>query len=166
MCARSQYRAYSQGEGSEDRILIHKRVWEDLPAKEFSYGYKWETQDSKFVSKLVRHESSRERETYMGQCVRNPQIPSSDSNSEVMEEASSHQLHLERKQQDKIRVLSEFLRQITCCTVETFKDSRRNDSTRDAGPRPHTLLGRKLSLNCLFAGRNNNNFDLCRPPGN
>ena len=25
---------------------------------------------------------------------------------------------------------------------------------------------RKLSLNCLFAGRNNNNFDLCRPPGN
>ena len=23
----------------------------------------------------------------------------------------------------------------------------------------------KLSLNCLFAGRNNNNFDLCRPPG-
>ena len=30
----------------------------------------------------------------------------------------------------------------------------------------NTLLGRKLSLNCLFAGRNNNNFDLCRPPGN
>ena len=29
-----------------------------------------------------------------------------------------------------------------------------------------TLLGRKLSLNCLFARRNNNNFDLCRPPGN
>ena len=29
-----------------------------------------------------------------------------------------------------------------------------------------TLVGRKLSLNCLFAGRNNNNFDLCRPPGN
>ena len=29
-----------------------------------------------------------------------------------------------------------------------------------------TRLGRKLSLNCLFAGRNNNNFDLCRPPGN
>ena len=25
---------------------------------------------------------------------------------------------------------------------------------------------RKLSLNCLFAGRKNNNFDLCRPPGN
>ena len=25
---------------------------------------------------------------------------------------------------------------------------------------------RKLSLNCLFAGRNNNNFDICRPPGN
>ena len=24
----------------------------------------------------------------------------------------------------------------------------------------------KLSLNCLFAGWNNNNFDLCRPPGN
>ena len=29
-----------------------------------------------------------------------------------------------------------------------------------------TLLRRKLSLNCLFAGRNSNNFDLCRPPGN
>ena len=29
----------------------------------------------------------------------------------------------------------------------------------------YTLLGRKLSLNCLFTGRNNNNFDLCRLPG-
>ena len=29
-----------------------------------------------------------------------------------------------------------------------------------------TLRVGKLSLNCLFAGRNNNNFDLCRPPGN
>ena len=31
---------------------------------------------------------------------------------------------------------------------------------------PSTLRVGKLSLNCLFAGRNNNNFDLCRPPGN
>ena len=30
----------------------------------------------------------------------------------------------------------------------------------------HTRGVGKLSLNCLFAGRNNNNFDLCRPPGN
>ena len=29
-----------------------------------------------------------------------------------------------------------------------------------------TLRFRKLSLNCLFVGRDNNNFDLCRPPGN
>ena len=29
-----------------------------------------------------------------------------------------------------------------------------------------TLRVRKLSLNCLFAGGNNNNFDLCRPSGN
>ena len=34
------------------------------------------------------------------------------------------------------------------------------------GKERSTLLGRKLSLNCLFAGRNNNNSDLCRPPGN
>ena len=45
-----------------------------------------------------------------------------------------------------------------------------NDSfTRD---KPFTFASQgtprvgKLSLNCLFAGRNNNNFDLCRPPGN
>ena len=29
-----------------------------------------------------------------------------------------------------------------------------------------TLRIGKLSLNCLFPGRNNNNFDLCRPLGN
>ena len=36
---------------------------------------------------------------------------------------------------------------------------------RHPEPAQKTLLGRKLSLNCLFAGRNNNNFDLCRLPG-
>ena len=29
-----------------------------------------------------------------------------------------------------------------------------------------TLRFRNFSLNCLFAGRNNNDFDLCRPTGN
>ena len=52
-----------QGERSDDRIPNHERVCEDLVANESSYGYKWETQVSKFVSKLVRHENSRERET-------------------------------------------------------------------------------------------------------
>ena len=33
-------------------------------------------------------------------------------------------------------------------------------------PAAFTLRFRKLSLNCLFAGRNNSNFGLCRPPGN
>ena len=54
---------HSPGDRTEARIPFHQRVWEDLPDNEFIYGYKWETQVSKFVSKLVRHEHSRERET-------------------------------------------------------------------------------------------------------
>ena len=54
---------HSQGERSEDHLRIHQRIWDDLPANEYSRGYSWETQVSNFVSKLVRHEHSRERET-------------------------------------------------------------------------------------------------------
>ena len=43
--------------------FIHQKIWEDLTAKKFSHGYKWGTKVSKFVSKLIRHEISRERET-------------------------------------------------------------------------------------------------------
>ena len=53
-----QDKEHSQGERSEDRTAIRLRVWEDLSANEYNYGYKWETQVSKFVSKLVRHEHS------------------------------------------------------------------------------------------------------------
>ena len=52
-----------QGERSDCRIPVHERVWEDQAAKEFSHGHKCETQASEYVSKLVRHEKSRERET-------------------------------------------------------------------------------------------------------
>ena len=45
-------------------FLSHQKVWEDLIANEFSHGYKWETNVSKFVSKLVRHEPSRARERW------------------------------------------------------------------------------------------------------
>ena len=62
-CMQDQDEERSQGERSDDRIPIHKRVWEDLTANEFSYGYRSETQVSKFVSNSVRHENSRERET-------------------------------------------------------------------------------------------------------
>ena len=41
----------------------HSLGEKDLPANEYNCGYKWETQVSKFVNKLVRHEHSRERET-------------------------------------------------------------------------------------------------------
>ena len=41
-------------------ISIHQ-IWEDPAANEFSHGYKWKTQVSNFVSKLVRHDLSRER---------------------------------------------------------------------------------------------------------
>ena len=60
-CVQDQDKEHSHGERSEDRK--NQRVWEDLTANEFSYEYKWETQVSKFVSELVRHEHSRERET-------------------------------------------------------------------------------------------------------
>ena len=39
---------HSQCERSDDRILFNKWVWEDLTAEEFSFGYKCETQVSKF----------------------------------------------------------------------------------------------------------------------
>ena len=54
---------HSQGGRTEDHFLIHQRVWEDLPADEYRNGYKWEIRVSILVSKLVRHEHSRERDT-------------------------------------------------------------------------------------------------------
>ena len=45
-------------------------------------------------------------------------------------------------------------------------DGSRDLSDPWTGFTQFTRVGRKLSLNCLFAGRNNNNFDLGRPPGN
>ena len=36
--------------------------WKDIRANEFSCKYTWESQTSKFVSKLVRHENCRDRE--------------------------------------------------------------------------------------------------------
>ena len=45
-------------------------------------------------------------------------------------------------------------------------DARRNFSGFCGRWYPVTLRVRKLSLNCLFGGRNITWFDLCRPPGN
>ena len=45
-----------QLETSDDYIPIHERKWRDIIANEHSHSYKWETQISKAVSKLVRHE--------------------------------------------------------------------------------------------------------------
>ena len=59
----SVHKEHSQGERSQDHILVHQSVWEDPPANDYSYGYKWETQVSKCVSKLVRDEHSRETKT-------------------------------------------------------------------------------------------------------
>ena len=76
--------ADSQGKRSEDRIPIHRRVWEVVPANEYSYGYKWKTPVSKFVSKLTRHEHSRERERQMVRFIGNSQVQSLNSDSNVM----------------------------------------------------------------------------------
>ena len=73
-----QEKEHSQYVRSEARIPIHQRVWEDLHANEFSFGYKWVNQVSKFVRKLERHEHSRERETdgaNHGKFKSIPQIP-------------------------------------------------------------------------------------------
>ena len=64
---------------------------------------------------------------------------------------------LEHMENDELR------RMRTCSTANksksdqpeeaTMKEQRVDDIVMDQGP---TLLGRKLFLNCLFAGRNNN----------
>ena len=51
-----------QLEMSDDHIPIHGRKWKDISANEFGYKYTWESQISKFVSKMVRHENCRDRE--------------------------------------------------------------------------------------------------------
>ena len=52
-----------QLEMSNDHLPIHERKWKDISANEFSNKYTWESQISKFVSILVRHENCRDRET-------------------------------------------------------------------------------------------------------
>ena len=108
---------HSQGERSEDFFLIHQRVWEDLAANEYSYGYKWETpQVSKFRSSLVLHEHSRERETdgAIHWTFTSPKlmIRFQRNGGSIFTDRKLDQLHLERKQQNKIPVFSEFLQQI------------------------------------------------------
>ena len=46
---------------SDDHITIPDRKWKDIIANEFSPRYTWESQTSKVVSKLVRHENLRDR---------------------------------------------------------------------------------------------------------
>ena len=52
-----------QLEMSNNHIPIHERKWIDISANEFGYKYTWESQISKFVRKLARHENCRDRET-------------------------------------------------------------------------------------------------------
>ena len=94
-----------KGEMSDDRLPIHGRVWEDLTTNEFSDGDKWEIQVSKFVSKLRRHENSRERET--DEAIHwkfvSPRLRfkfRSDGGSKFNDR--DHQLQLERKQQNQM----------------------------------------------------------------
>ena len=46
---------------SEHHILILQRKWKNITSNVFSYKYTWESHISKILSKLVRHENSRER---------------------------------------------------------------------------------------------------------
>ena len=66
--------------GQKTAFLFLGRVWDDLTANEFSHGYKWETQVLIFVSKLVRHENSRERDGQMEQFL------------EILESRAHHQI--------------------------------------------------------------------------
>ena len=52
-----------QFEMSNDHIPILERMWKDVIANEFSHRDTWESQISKVVSKSVRHENHRDRET-------------------------------------------------------------------------------------------------------
>ena len=53
----------TQLEMSDDHIPIPERKWNDLISNALSFRYTSESQISKVVSKLVRHENGRDRET-------------------------------------------------------------------------------------------------------
>ena len=55
-----QQQATVQLEMSDDHIPIPERKLKDIIATEFSHRHTWESQISKFVSKLVRHENYRD----------------------------------------------------------------------------------------------------------
>ena len=101
-----------QLETSNDCIPIHERKWKDIIANEYSYRCKWESQISKVVSRLVRHEW-RDRET-------DGAIP-----WKLME--ALDQIHLEGKQQNQIPVLSERSRKIIVHPSRSRSLRRRND---------------------------------------
>ena len=56
-----QEQAATQLDMSDGHIPIPERKWKDLIPDECSHRYTWESQISKFVSKLVRHENYREQ---------------------------------------------------------------------------------------------------------
>ena len=123
-------------------FLFIKEFGEDLPANAFSHRHTWDSQVSKFVSKLVRHEHSRKRETYgaIHWKFKSPKLKfkfRSDGGSNFTDRDWINFIW-KRKQQKKIPVLSEFLQQITVHSSHSRTHKRRNDSNRDAGPRPHT----------------------------
>ena len=137
----SVHKEHSQGERSQDHIFIHQSVWEDLSAKDHSYGYKWETQVSKCVSKLVRHEHSRETETdgAINWKLTSPQLTirfQRDGGRNFTDRdwinfiwIGSNKTRFQYCRNSCKRLL--YLRAIQGHTGG-------NDSTRDAGPRPHT----------------------------
>ena len=138
-----QDKEHSQGPRSQDRILIHKRVWEDLTANELQSRRQAQKPKSRNLSVSWYEMSLREQERdgeihwkFMSSKLRIKFRSDGGSNCTDRDWAN---LHLERKQQDKISVLSEFLRQITVPSSHSKDTHRRKHySTRDAVSRSHS----------------------------
>ena len=121
-----------QGERSEDHFRIHQRIWDDLPANEYSRGYIAGKPRSQILSVNWYDMSIRENERLRAQFIGQSYVQSSfadstkDGGSSFRQRLS--QLHLDRKQQNKIPVLPEFLHHVIVLSSHS-RTHRRNDLT-------------------------------------
>ena len=94
-----------------------------------------------------------------------PTVVNSDKSHDRMRQpvAKGHETQRQNSEKEQIRTFLDRQREQTLadCQAEIRKHEFQADYDRRS-----TRGVRKLSLNCLFAGCNNNKFDLCRPPGN
>ena len=115
---------------------------EDLPANDYSYGYKWETQVSKCVCKLERHEHLRERETdgAINWKLASPKLTirfQRDGGRNFSDRDWINFIWI-GSNKTRFQYCQNSCKRLLCLRVIQGHTGG-NDSTRDAGPRPHIL---------------------------